>query len=157
MKIITIAAINQSNEIGLGNDLLYHDADDMKHFYNTTKNNIVLMGSNTYRSLPVPTLKNRVNLIMTRSKLAKISPFNGILINDFNQAIEIAKDAKKDIYIIGGEDIYNQFLQFSDELILTIFKKDKKGDKFFPEYKNQFKTLVSEQDYDNFKIIKLKK
>ena len=156
-KIITIAAINKSNAIGLNNELLYHDKDDMKHFYNTTKNSIVLMGMNTYNSLPVTHLKNRINVIMSRSQPYKIAPLNGIIVNNFNQVLRVQQETKKDIYIIGGEQIYNQFLHLSDELILTIFKEDKKGNKFFPKYKDLFKNVVSEVEYDNFTIIKLRK
>ena len=80
-----------------------------------------------------------------------------VMINNFNQVLRIQQETKKDIYIIGGEQIYNQFIHLSDELILTIFKQDKKGNKFFPNYKDLFKNVVSEVEYDNFTIIKLRK
>lgn len=62
--ISIIVAIAKNFAIGKNNDLLYHLPNDLKHFKTITSGHTVLMGLNTFRSLPKRPLPNRRNLVI---------------------------------------------------------------------------------------------
>ena len=68
--IAAIVAVNKDWGIGYQNQLLEHIPDDLKRFKELTTGNLVVMGSNTWRSLPVKPLPNRYNAVITRNPLA---------------------------------------------------------------------------------------
>ena len=63
--MIAIVAVDEKWGIGKNNDLLFDIKADMRHFVEHTRGKVVIMGSNTLRSLPggMP-LKNRVNIVL---------------------------------------------------------------------------------------------
>jgi dihydrofolate reductase len=88
------------------------------------------MGSKTWESLPAKPLPNRANIVLTRrGGLVKCIPMEGI-------PSEIIKEARKfryeDIWIIGGADIYEQFMPLIDEVHITRIKGSYKTDTKFP-------------------------
>ena len=64
MKISIIAAIGANNELGMNNDLIWHLPNDLKFFKSVTSGHTVLMGRNTFYSLP-KVLPNRTNIVIT--------------------------------------------------------------------------------------------
>jgi dihydrofolate reductase len=64
-----IVAVDRNMAIGLGNKLLTHLKPDMEYFRKTTEGNIVVMGYNTYMSLPKRPLKNRINIVITKKDI----------------------------------------------------------------------------------------
>ena len=68
MKTISIiAAVAQNNALGYKNQLLYHLPDDLKRFKKLKSGHTVIMGKNTYDSLPNGALPNRRNIVLSRS------------------------------------------------------------------------------------------
>ena len=59
-----IAAVGKNNELGKNNGLIFHIKEDMKFFRETTTNHKVVMGLNTWKSLPGK-LKNRENIVIS--------------------------------------------------------------------------------------------
>ena len=123
-----IVAIAKNNAIGKDNDLLWRISDDLKRFKKFTSNNTIIMGRNTFLSLPNGALQNRQNIVITDNK---DDNFDGVdIVYSIDEAIEISKQK---IFIIGGGMIYKTFLPFADKLYLTRVDKDFDGDVFFPE------------------------
>jgi len=134
MKIYMIAAIAKNNAIGKDNRLLWNIPEDLKHFKKTTTGHAVLMGLNTWDSLPFKPLKNRKNFVLCPEGTEIDCP-NKVdveLVHDANKFIE--RTDIEDVFIIGGASVYKLFIDKADELFLTIIDKEFEADAFFPEF-----------------------
>lgn len=177
-KIILIAAVTKCKDsklgIGFENKLPWQVPEDLEFFKNTTINKIVVMGRKTYNSIGGP-LKNRLNIVLSQN--TNFNPINPdvLVYNSIYKLInDLAKMENKEIYVIGGQEIYNQFIQITGlvhSIILTeispINKTNNKingnpieCDTFFPEIPCNFllsdyslDTLSSNLNY-KFKIMK---
>lgn len=112
-----ILCCDMMGNIGKNNDLLFKMKEDMKFFKETTKNNIVIMGYNTWLSLGEKPLSKRVNIVMTDKTIKYIQTKT-----DLSKVINDYKKYPQDIYIIGGAYVYNQALELDliDEVLITI-------------------------------------
>ncbi len=132
--ISAIAAIGKNRELGKDGKLIWQIPEDLKHFKEITNNHPVIMGRKTYESIGDP-LPNRINIVITRQKgyLA-----NGCEIaSSLEEAISIAKAFdSKEIFIIGGAEIYNQAIGLTDKLYLTIVNDTSEADVYFPYFSN---------------------
>ena len=139
--ISMIAAIGKKDRtIGNGNKLLWHIPSDMKRFRDTTMGHPIIMGRKTYESLPdkYRPLPGRKNIIVTRQENYP-APQEVLITHSLEDALTKAKSLdSEEIFIGGGQQIYEQALPFIEKLYLTIVDTDKTGDTFFPEYKEQF-------------------
>jgi len=131
--VAIIVAMGENNVIGDKNKLLWTLKDDLKRFKELTLNNIVVMGKNTYYSLPSSKpLKNRINIVISKSE--KISGVE--MVSSIDDAVFTYKKYKKDVYIIGGESIYKQFISIVDKIYLTVVDTTLDGDTYFPKLNN---------------------
>lgn len=147
--ISIIAAIGKNRELGRGNDLIWHIKEDLKNFKNLTMGKYIVMGKNTYESLPKH-LEGRKYIVLS-SSLSEIE--NGLLFNDFNKLLEFIKDVDEEVMIIGGASIYKLFLPFSDKLYLTEIDSEEKADVYFPDFnKEDYEcNVVSTNEVDGLK------
>ena len=147
--ISIIAAIGKNNALGRGNDLIWHIKEDLKNFKNLTMGKYIVMGKNTYESLPKH-LEGRKYIVLS-SSLSEIE--NGLLFNDFNKLLEFIKDVDEEVMIIGGASIYKLFLPFADKLYLTEIDSEEKADVYFPDFnKEDYKcNVVSTNEVDGLK------
>ena len=147
--ISIIAAIGKNNALGRGNDLIWHIKEDLKNFKNLTMGKYIVMGKNTYESLPKH-LEGRKYIVLS-SSLSEIE--NGLLFNDFNKLLEFIKDVDEEVMIIGGASIYKLFLPFADKLYLTEIDSEEKADVYFPDFnKEDFEcNVVSTNEVDGLK------
>lgn len=147
--ISIIAAIGKNRELGRGNDLIWHIKEDLKNFKNLTMGKYIVMGKNTYESLPKH-LEGRKYIVLS-SSLSEIE--NGLLFNDFNKLLEFIKDVDEEVMIIGGASIYKLFLPFSDKLYLTEIDSEEKADVYFPDFNKEDYgcNVVSTNEVDGLK------
>lgn len=147
--ISIIAAIGKNNALGRGNDLIWHIKEDLKNFKNLTMGKYIVMGKNTYESLPKH-LEGRKYIVLS-SSLSNIE--NGLLFNDFNKLLEFIKNVDEEVMIIGGASIYKLFLPLADKLYLTEIDSEEKADVYFPEFnKEDYKcNVVSTNEVDGLK------
>ncbi len=147
--ISIIAAIGKNRELGRGNDLIWHIKEDLKNFKNLTMGKYIVMGKNTYESLPKH-LEGRKYIVLS-SSLSEIE--NGLLFNDFNKLLEFIKDVDEEVMIIGGARIYKLFLPFADKLYLTEIDSEEKADVYFPDFnKEDYEcNVVSTYEVDGLK------
>ena len=125
-----MVAMGEKNEIGAGNQLLWHLPKDLKHFKDLTSGHPVIMGRKTYESIG-KALPNRTNIVISRKK----NWFEeGILIvGSIKEAVKFAKKIDENIFIIGGGNIYEQTIEIADRLEVTLVKAELKADTFFPK------------------------
>ena len=148
--IVLIAAITRKYGLGKDNDLLVRSKIDMKHFMSTTTGNVVVMGSNTFKSLNYTPLKNRINYVLADNLNANdYMQFDNLVIfkNIDNLKNVLKSHTDETIYVIGGGMMYEQFLDDAQELLLTEFEIELDADVFFPKFD---KTKYSKQYLQTF-------
>ncbi|HQR91960.1 MAG: diacylglycerol kinase [Bacteroidetes bacterium 24-39-8] len=145
MNISLVVAASSNHAIGLNNQLLWHLPKDMRFFKNRTWAMPVIMGRKTFESLSGKALPGRMNIVLTRQKDWQAA---GVYIsNTLEEAYAIAEKADyKEVYIIGGADIYSQSLAQAQTVYLTRVEAVLEGDSFFPELGADW-TLVDEQPH----------
>lgn len=109
-----IVCVDLNNGIGLNNKLPWNVKSEMQHFKNTTINHTVVMGRRTYESIG-RLLPNRNNVIFSNNPDYKVE--GALVTNDVQKIITLSKS--EDVYIIGGKSIYDVFLNYCDELIIS--------------------------------------
>lgn len=126
-----IAAVARNRAIGFQNKLIYWLPNDLKRFKALTTGHTIIMGRNTFLSLPKGALPNRRNVVLSRTQ----TEFPGC---DTYSSLEEALNnctPNEDIYIIGGAAVYQQALAIADRLCLTeIDDIPEQADAFFPDY-----------------------
>lgn len=122
-------AIAENNAIGKNNNLLWHISDDLKYFKNITSEHTVIMGKNTWLSLPVKPLPRRKNIIVSQTLHLNVE--NVFVVRSMQDAID-ACDENSENFIIGGASIYEQFLPIADKLYITKVNQSFDADVFFP-------------------------
>ncbi|MBE6563101.1 MAG: dihydrofolate reductase [Ruminococcaceae bacterium] len=128
--ISMIAAIGKNNELGKGNDLIWHLKDDMKFFRSTTAGHTIIMGRKTFESLG-GLLPKRHHVILTANKGFS---FEGTEVHHTVESIlEKYKNAEEECFVIGGGEIYKLFLPHADKLYLTHINAEcEDAEVFFP-------------------------
>ena len=129
--------------IGNNNKIPWNISSDLKRFKNLTKNSPVIMGRKTYESiisyLGKP-LSDRTSIILTSKTGFKA---NGcIVVNDVDSAIDACCGFDKS-FVIGGSDIYGQFIDISNELLISFVLGSYCGDAYFPEIGKDWKLKSS--------------
>lgn len=127
-----IAAVARNGVIGKDNQLLWHLPEDMRHFRETTRGKPVIMGRKTWESLPdaFRPLPGRNNIVVSRNPAYQ--PAGATLVSSLNDAILKAGGAKE-VFVIGGAELYRQALPIADRLYLTEIDQDFEGDASFPD------------------------
>lgn len=138
-KIISIVSVDKNWGIGNSGSLLAHLPSDMKYFKETTIGNIVVMGRRTYESLPgAKPLPGRLNIVITRnneyeSETVKRGELQtAISVEDVVDRFRSFAEDNRDLYVIGGGEIYSQFLPFVDVCLVTKLDAAFDADTFFP-------------------------
>lgn len=145
MIISLIAAMSRNKVIGKDNKLPWKLPADMKRFRELTSGKPVIMGRKTFESIGKP-LPNRKNIIITRDRNYKRD--GCIIVHSAKDALKAAGDG--DVMIIGGAQIYAEFLPKANKMYLTFIDADFEGDAYFPEYnEDEWKEMNREEHVDN--------
>jgi dihydrofolate reductase len=127
-----IVAADKNWAIGYNNKLLVSIPSDMKFFRQTTTGKVVVMGRKTLESFPngMP-LKNRTNIILTTNLEYKVK--DAIIVHSLKELlIELKNYNTDDIYVIGGDSIYQQLLPYCDTALITKIDHSFQADAYFP-------------------------
>jgi len=140
MIISIIAAISENRVIGMNNRLPWCIPEDIKRFKEITKGHTVIMGRKTFESIG-ELLVERKNIIITRQNNYRVPKAK--IFHSIEEVFKCLKKSKeKEIFIIGGEEIFKQTIEFADRIYLTIIHKNIIGDSFFPAIdENKFKEV----------------
>ena len=145
--ISLIAAVGKNNELGLDNHLIFNIPGDLKFFRNTTLGKTVIMGRKTYESIGKP-LPKRINIVVSNS----LKDTDGItIINSFEEVLEKYLNSEEEVFIIGGESLYNYFINYAQNIYLTKVYANAVADKYFPSFdeNNYNQTLLGENKENN--------
>lgn len=128
-NVSLIAAIGKNNELGYNNGLIWHLPGDLKFFKDVTMGCDIVMGKNTFYSLP-KMLPGRKHIVLTRGN---IDNEDVLVFHSKIELIDYLKDVKRQVMIIGGASIYSQFIDVVDSMYLThIDSSFEEADSYFP-------------------------
>lgn len=135
MKISMIAGIGKNNELGKNNKLLWRLPNDLKFFRQTTMGKPIVMGHNTFLSLP-KMLPGRQHIVLCSS--TSDLPDDVVPLKSTKAALAYIESLDQEVFIIGGASIYKQFIDYSNKLYLTeIDREDKEADAYFPTFNKE--------------------
>jgi dihydrofolate reductase len=156
MKLNVIVATDKNNVIGSSetNSIPWHLPEDLAHFQQITKKCPIIMGSNTYRSLP-KLLPNRLHVVITSSPetvfplhsahVAFNKDGNSLLtFSSLAHAIYALRKIADRSFVIGGERLYADVIEnFNvDTIYLTEVDLESAGDIYFPTLDNEKWTRI---------------
>lgn len=142
MQLSIITAMDKNRVIGNKNKLPWVLPADLLHFKHITWGKTILMGRRTFESIG-RSLPGRKNIVLSRQD------FTGpgcTVYCDLEKAIQ-DNTAEKEIFIIGGENLYRQTLQRVNRLYLTTIHHEFNGDAFFPEWDPSEWEIIEEEDF----------
>lgn len=153
-KLIIIAAVSIDGVIGIDNDIPWKVPEDFKHFRNTTIGNALIVGQNTFKTLPPKAFENRQYFVINNEMLSKQSFSNKIYrFNDINTALHVIFDEhfdKDKVYVAGGAMVYNTLIDYCDEAIITWINNEyPEGNKKFPIINlfTNFEIILNDQEW----------
>ncbi len=132
MSLSIIVAMTKNRVIGKQGRIPWHIKEDMELFRRLTLGSTVIMGRNTWESLPerFRPLPQRVNIIVSTT----LSVQEGAVVcKSVEKALEVAKSHGLDVYCIGGAQLYRSMLLLADTMHISLIKEDFDGDTYFPE------------------------
>lgn len=142
MSLSIIAAMDKNQLIGSQGDIPWKLPADLQHFKQITMGSPIIMGRKTFESLARP-LPGRTNIIMTKNK--NYSAEGCLVIHSKKEIFKKFLNNKKEAFIIGGEEIYNLFLAYTNKLYLTKINHQFSGDTYFPNISWQKWEKISEE------------
>ncbi|ALB43917.1 MULTISPECIES: dihydrofolate reductase [Clostridium] len=147
--ISIIVAIAKDNVIGKDNKLLWHISEDLKRFKKITTGKKMIMGRKTFESLP-GILPNREHIVLTRDNNFNVDSDKVTIEHDFNSVLQRYLKCEDEVFVIGGAEIYKQFLPYAKKLYLTKVDEEFEGDTYFPgiNYSNYNTEYTSEKFID---------
>ena len=156
-----IAAMANNRVIGLDNKMPWHLPADLQHFKAVTTGKPVIMGRKTFESIGRP-LPGRRNIIITRNTEYKAEGIETVISPE--AALSLVCDVEE-VMIIGGGNVYQQFLTQAERLYLTFIDLDVEGDTQFPDYqavanwevKEEQVKLPDEKNKHSYKFVTLYK
>lgn len=146
-KIVAIWAQDKSGIISRNDQLPWHLPKDFKHFKETTLNQVILMGRVTFEGMNKHLLPNRETLILTTQSDYQVD--GATVVTSVEEVLTWYKAQDKNLYVVGGSQIYKLFEPYVDKLIITQVQAEVEGDTYFPKDFDLSKfSLVSSEDYE---------
>lgn len=156
MKYNIIVAMCNERGIGIKNKLPWNLPGDLRRFSKLTignNNNAIIMGKNTWLSLPKKPLPKRDNLILsTTLQMSDIqnntdASNNTYIFNNVNDCLKHCKDKYETVWIIGGQQIYDYFIKRNiiDYYYVTFIDKEFYCDTFFPDIQEDYLLVKNEK------------
>lgn len=136
MSITIIAAIGKNRELGKKGDLIWHIPEDLKYFKEKTMGKTIVVGKNTFNSLP-KLLPGRKHVILSEDNDFNKDIGDSIVFHIKEELMNYLNNDLKDeeVFIAGGASMYSLFIDTCDRMYLTrIDAEDKEADVYFPEF-----------------------
>jgi len=143
MNYNLIVATCKGKGIGYKGNIPWHNKADLAHFSKLTRGiggeNAVIMGSTTWNSLPNQLLPGRNNLILSSTLKLHTIMDDGHIVKTFTSVEGIVHFCNlmeyDQVWIIGGESIYTQFLdkKIINKCYVSTIDAFYECDTFFPE------------------------
>jgi dihydrofolate reductase len=161
MQISAIVAMGKNRVIGQDNDLMWNIPSETKHYKDILSDHLFLIGRKNYEG-SLETINHQKALVLSRNSdyQEKAKSFT-----NFDLAIQFAKESgESELFVLGGEQIYQLLMPRIDTLYLTVVDFNEEGDSYFPAHENyrwqvqeEFRKEVDKQTPIAWSFQKLKK
>ena len=139
MIVSLVVAAAENNAIGKDNQLLWHLPNDLRFFKNITWGMVVVMGRKTFEAVNKP-LPGRINIVITRQP--DWTAEGTITAIDLEDALKKAAETNcKEIFVIGGGEIYKQSMAVANTIYITRVHTELEGDTFFPALSSDWEKI----------------
>lgn len=147
-KITLIAAIGKELELGYNNDLIWKIPEDLKFFRENTIGKYIVMGMNTFNSLP-KVLSNRKYVVLTHRNVEL--DFSILVFHNVDELLEFIDKTDEEVMIIGGAQMYSLMVGYADKMLITEIDDSKEADVYFPEFYDSDwdRELLSNHNYED--------
>lgn len=146
-RLTLVAAMGRNRVIGADGTMPWHLPEDLEHFKRTTAGGTLLMGRTTWDSIGRP-LPGRTSIVLTRDPDWRAD--GAIAVRSLAEAVTAAPD--RELFVIGGGQIYRQTIDLADRLVLTLIDAEFQGDTTFPEFGSPW-TESSREQRDGFAFV----
>jgi dihydrofolate reductase len=148
--VTIISALTRKGVIGKDNAMPWHISEESKLFKKLTLGGTLIMGRKTFESFGSRPLPRRKHIIVSRS----MPETEGVdICRTLKDAVDKAGAYEKDVFCIGGSEIYRQMLPKTNRLYLSYVKEDYPGDIYFPEFDLEEWQVVREEDHKEFTFV----
>lgn len=146
MIVSLVVAAAENNAIGKDNQLLWHLPNDLRFFKNITWGMVVVMGRKTFEAVNKP-LPGRINIVITRQP--DWTAEGTITAIDLEDVLKKAAETNcKEIFVIGGGEIYKQSMAIANKIYITRVHATLDADTYFPVIDEDKWTLTSNEDFE---------
>ncbi len=150
VKLIAIAALGKSRQIGLKNKLPWSISEESDFFYETIKNQYVLIGRKNFE-LHGGDVSGAYPLVLSQNP--NFSSPNALIFKNLLDVLTYAQDAELEkIYVMGGADIYALTLPYVSEFLWSEINYDGEADSFFPDFSEYSWNKISEKKFNNWTL-----
>jgi dihydrofolate reductase len=129
VRIVIVAAVGRNGVIGIENRLPWRIPEDLARFKELTMGSAIVMGRATFESIGRP-LPGRTNIVLTRR--GDWSHRGVRVAASLEEALDLARDEGKDVFIVGGAEVYKEALKVAHRMELTEVDAEPEGDTVFP-------------------------
>lgn len=141
--ISLLVAMSRDHVIGFENDMPWNLPNDLKFFKEKTTGHSIIMGRKTFESIG-RVLPNRKNIVLTRGGTEL--PNEVEIVHDLDVVLQWNNQhPKEEYFVVGGGNIYKQFLPYADRMYITLIDEAFEGDTVFPEFSEAEWELTSKE------------
>ena len=141
MIVSLIAAVSDNGVIGRDGGLPWRLPDDLRQFKRLTLDHTIIMGRKTWEEVGRP-LVNRRNVVVSRNP--EFQAPGATVVPSLEEALALGA-TERQVFVIGGGEIYRQALPRADRLYLTVVHATVEGDTTFPPFEEGSWALESEE------------
>lgn len=149
--ITIIAALDPSGGIGLNNQLPWHSREEMAHFREVTMGHTLVMGRRTYEGIGKP-LEGRRLVVVSRDPSFARAHAEVSVRPDLKRVLEEARSSEEEIFVCGGQSVYQASLPYADRLLISRMKKSYPCDARFPAIDPRDFSLDKREERGEFTI-----
>lgn len=146
--IIIISAIGSDNIIGNGDGLPWHIPSEYSQFLAYIKGQTVIMGRRSYEIFKSDMLPERMVVVSRSLETDRAAVFPSL-----PEALEYSKKFPEDIFICGGQSIYEESIRYADYMYLSYIKGKHRGNVYFPAFEEGAWTIEKKEEHDEFTFL----
>jgi dihydrofolate reductase len=136
MKLVAIAAVSVDGVIGIDDQIPWRIPEDFKHFRETTIGNVLIVGVNTFKTLPPKAHEEREFIILNDGERLDLKTPPHYQFSNLDAVLSLLNHEKVEldkVFVIGGASVYDQLIGYCDDAIITwVNKTFPEGNKKFP-------------------------
>ena len=143
--VIIISAIGSNHIIGNGDGLPWHIPSEYDQFLSYVKDQTVIMGRRSYEIFKKDMLPERMVVVSRTLKTDRTSVFGSL-----EEALAYSESFPEDVFICGGQSIYEESIQFADYMYLSFIKGEHQGNVYFPQFEEEEWSMEKKEEHDEF-------